>query len=68
MSSHVVLTQIFRNSDDLELAEAYSMVRDMRALRQQVRKLGTRLRQQRPSYGEKSKVSVDSDIGPYYLL
>eukprot|EP01108_Squamamoeba_japonica_P003947 TRINITY_DN3143_c0_g1_i1.p1 TRINITY_DN3143_c0_g1~~TRINITY_DN3143_c0_g1_i1.p1 ORF type:complete len:252 (+),score=88.02 TRINITY_DN3143_c0_g1_i1:74-757(+) len=69
MSGNVILAQLFRNSDGLELAEASSVVRDTRALRVQVKQLGTRVRQQqKPTFGEKKKVSVDSDIGPYYLL
>jgi len=64
----VLLTLILRE-DGLELVESSSVSRDLQPLRQQARLLASRLRQQQHTpFGQKTKVSVDSDKGPYCLL
>jgi hypothetical protein len=63
----MILTQICRTSDGLELVELADSSMDMRNYRRQARQLTDRVRQQ-PSgnNGDKTKVHVPSDLGPFY--
>jgi len=62
------LTQICRVRDGIELTEQSSTSLDLTEFRRQARTLIDRVRIQRANYGEKNKVHVDSDLGPYYYL
>lgn len=61
-----MLTQICRTSDGLELVELADSSVDMRHYRRQARQLTDRVRTQPTHPGEKSKVHVPSDLGPYF--